>query len=240
MLIIPAIDLLGGACVRLLQGRFDAVTRYGDPMAQWHAFTESGAEWTHVVDLDGAKAGAPVQHNLIGRLAADGGAKLQCGGGVRSREHIAALLDAGVSRVVVGSAAVREPERVRDWIIEFGAERVCLAFDVRATGKDWEVAVDGWAAQSGKRLDHALDAFPPGSVAHALVTDISRDGALNGPNARLIAHVRNRRPDIQLQASGGVHALPDLGVLREAGAAAAIVGRALYEHCFTLEDALAL
>lgn len=240
MLIIPAIDLHEGRCVRLLEGRFDAVTRYGDPIAQLGEFEATGAAWVHIVDLDGAKMKAPAQHDLIARLVAESGLKIQCGGGVRAREHVATLLGAGVARVVVGSVAAREPERVRDWIAEFGAESLCLAFDVRAVGTDWHVAADAWTANAGKTLSEALNAFPPGEAAHVLVTDISRDGALVGPNVALMAHLHGERPDITFQASGGVQRLDDLRALREAGAAATIVGRALYERLFSLEDALAL
>lgn len=240
MLILPAIDLKQGACVRLTQGRFDAVTEYGDPFTHIRDFSGAGATWVHIVDLDGARAKEPVQHALIARLAADTQLRVQSGGGVRTREHFAALLNAGVARVVVGSVAVRDPMKVRSWVGEFGAERLCVALDVRATGDDWEVAADGWAAGAGARLGDALAQFPPGALAHILVTDISRDGALTGPNTGLMRTLRAARPDLSLQASGGVSRLEDLTALREAGASAAIVGRALYEGRFTLEAALAL
>lgn len=240
MLIIPAIDLQNGACVRLLRGDFDDATQYGDPFAQLRQFEEAGAEWVHIVDLDGARARAPVQHELIGRLAAETRCKIQCGGGVRERTHVEALLEAGVSRVVVGSVSVQRPDDVRAWIASFGAERICVALDVRASGADWDVAVSGWEASGGRSLDEALDAFPPGTLEHALVTDISRDGALSGANAELMRSLGARRPDVQFQASGGVATLADLSELRAIGASAVIVGRALYEKRFTLEDALAL
>ncbi|MBY0565304.1 MAG: 1-(5-phosphoribosyl)-5-[(5-phosphoribosylamino)methylideneamino] imidazole-4-carboxamide isomerase [Hyphomonadaceae bacterium] len=239
MLIVPAIDLSGGACVRLFQGRFDAVTDYGDPFVRLRAFERAGAEWVHIVDLDGARQGAPAQSDLIARLAAETNLKIQCGGGARSRLHAQALLDAGVSRVVVGSVAVRDPGAVCGWIDAFGVDRICLALDVRARGDAWEVAADGWTAGGGKTLSDVLQCYPHQSL-HVLVTDISRDGALTGPNLTLMRTVRALRPDIRLQASGGVSSLVDLAALRDAGADAAIVGRALYENRFTLEAALAL
>ncbi|MBK8544921.1 MAG: 1-(5-phosphoribosyl)-5-((5-phosphoribosylamino)methylideneamino)imidazole-4-carboxamide isomerase [Caulobacteraceae bacterium] len=240
MLILPAIDLRQGSCVRLTQGRFDAVTEYGDPFARIRSFSDSGSTWVHIVDLDGARAKEPVQHDLIARLVADTQLRVQSGGGVRTRDHVATWLNAGVARAVVGWMAVRDPAAVRAWVAEFGAERICVALDVRATGDDWEVAADGWAVGAGVRLTDALAQFPPGSVAHILVTDISRDGALTGPNVALMRTIRAARPDLALQASGGVSQLKDLAALRDAGASAAIVGRALYESCFTLEAALAL
>lgn len=239
MLIYPAIDLQRGVCVRLAQGRFDDATRYGDPLEQLRAFVDSGAGWVHIVDLDGARAGSPQQHELIGRLAASCEVRIQCGGGVRERAHVEALLDAGANRVVVGSVAVRKPDEVRTWIEAFGAERICCAFDVRRSGDAYDVAVDGWAASGGASLDAALASYPRGALEHVLVTDISRDGVLTGPNFELIRWLVEARPDLHVQASGGVSQLSDLAPLRASGAAGVIIGRALYERRFTLEDALA-
>lgn len=239
MLILPAIDLINGACVRLKQGRFDEVTRYGDPFEQLAAFEAAGAEWAHIVDLDGARAGKPVQTDLLRQLAASTRLKIQCGGGVREWGHVQALLDAGVSRAVVGSAAVRRPDEVRHWLSSFGVERVCCAFDVKSAGGGYEVVADGWAAGSGTALADALAFYPEGALRHILVTDVSRDGVLRGPNAGLMRQISASRPDLRLQASGGVSSLADLAQLRDTGASAAIVGRALYERCFTLEEALA-
>jgi phosphoribosylformimino-5-aminoimidazole carboxamide ribotide isomerase len=240
MLILPAIDLREGQCVRLLQGHFDAVTEYGDPFAQLRAFADAGAEWVHVVDLDGARQGKPAQHELIARLAGETGLKVQTGGGVRAREHVETLLGNGVARVVVGSLAARDPDAVRDWIATYGIDRICVALDVRGAGGGWEVAADGWVSGSGVSLADLLNRYPEGQLRHILVTDIARDGALSGPNVDLMRWVRAARPDLALQASGGVSRIEDLSALRAVGASAAIVGRALYEKRFTLEDALAL
>ncbi len=240
MLILPAIDLKQGSCVRLTQGRFDAATEYGDPFARIRRFADAGAAWVHIVDLDGARAKEPIQHDLVARLVAKTQLRVQSGGGVRTRQHVAQLLDVGVARAVVGSMAVRDPVAVCSWVTEFGLERICVALDVRAAGDDWEVVADGWAVGAGVRLTDALAQFEPGSLAHILVTDISRDGALTGPNVGLMRAIHAARPDLALQASGGVSRLEDLTALREAGAGAALVGRALYEGRFTLEAALAL
>jgi phosphoribosylformimino-5-aminoimidazole carboxamide ribotide isomerase len=239
MLIIPAIDLMDGRCVRLLRGDFETSTRYGDPAAQIKEFANAGAEWIHVVDLDGAMGGGRRQTALIAELARSAGVKIQCGGGVRLREDVVALIAAGVHRVVVGSRAARDPVEVNRWIEEFGAERICCAFDVRRKPDGgYGVAVDGWTADGGVSIEAALSAFPQGVLRHALATDISRDGALTGPNIDLLEFLMRTRPDIQAQASGGVSSLADLDALRRAGASAVIVGRALYEGRFTLEEAL--
>lgn len=239
MLIIPAIDLMDGKCVRLLRGDFDQATRYGDPFEQLAAFERAGATWTHIVDLDGAKSGARRQARLIEKLAASSRVNLQCGGGVRTRDDLAALLDAGVARAVIGSAAVRAPGEVNRWIEEFGPDRICCAFDVRADAAgSFRVSLDGWTKDGGFALGDALVAYPAGGLVHVLVTDITRDGALTGPNFDLLNSVRADRPDLKLQASGGVAAISDLIALRRAGVSGVIIGRALYEKRFTLEDAL--
>jgi len=240
MLILPAIDLKGGVAVRLLRGDFGAVTEYGDPIEVLRDFAMAGAKWVHIVDLDGAKAGAPVQYDLIATLVNEAGLNVQTGGGIRTRAHVEGLLEVGAARVVVGSAAVRDPEAVGSWIAQLGAERVCVALDVRRAAQGWEVATEGWTASGGKTLEEVLSAFPVGALRHVLVTDISRDGALTGSNVELMQAISQIRPDISFQASGGVASLDDLRAQRAAGAGAIIIGRALYERRFTLEDALAV
>jgi phosphoribosylformimino-5-aminoimidazole carboxamide ribotide isomerase len=239
MLIYPAIDLKEGRCVRLLHGRFDQVTSYDyDPFARLASFAADGAAWVHMVDLDGARSGCPVQHELIGRLAKSQAVKIQAGGGVRTPLDVLALLDAGVSRVVVGSMAVRRPREVMAWIADYGLDSVCLALDARPADGHFEVVVRGWTEDAGLTLDQAVDLFPPGALRHVLVTDVGRDGALTGANHELVQALAARRPDLQVQASGGVATLDDLHQAKAAGAAGAIVGRALYEGRFTLREAL--
>ena len=239
MIVYPAIDLREGACVRLTHGRFDQVTRYDDdPTARLASFVAAGAAWVHVVDLDGARAGRAEQHALIGRLARSADVRIQSGGGVRSRDDVAALLGAGVSRVVVGSQAVTAPEAVRDWLTDFGAERIALALDVNVRDGVPVPALKGWTEAARVDLWDALAQFPAGTASHVLVTDVGRDGALTGPNLDLLAEIVRRRPDLQVQASGGVAETADLLAARNAGCAGAIVGRAIYEGRFTVEQAL--
>jgi phosphoribosylformimino-5-aminoimidazole carboxamide ribotide isomerase len=239
MLIYPAIDLMSGRCVRLEQGRFETATVYGpDPFVLLARFAQSGVTWAHIVDLDGARASAPRQYELIGRLAASQPVRIQAGGGVRGREDVRVLLESGVARAVIGSAAAAHSEGVRQWIAEFGAERICLALDVRRDGVRWKIAVHGWQDASDLTLDEVLALYPPGTARHVLITDISRDGMMAGPNAALIRYICALRPDLEVQASGGIAALNDLTQLKISGAAGAIVGRALYEGAFPLEEAL--
>ena len=240
MIVYPAIDLRDGVCVRLMHGRFDAVTRYDEaPAARLAAFAADGAVWAHIVDLDGAEAGRAVQHALIGELAAAVDIRIQSGGGVRSADDVQRLLDAGVGRVVVGSLAVSDPTTVSGWLDRFGADRLTLAIDVKADGDRWIPALKGWTEAAAIDLWAALDRYPPGSARHLLVTDVGRDGALTGPNLDLLGELVRRRPDLRVQASGGVSSLADLAAARAAGCDGAIVGRALYEGRFTVAEALA-
>jgi phosphoribosylformimino-5-aminoimidazole carboxamide ribotide isomerase len=236
MILYPAMDLMGGQVVRLRQGRFDEATRYSaEPESALRQFADAGAKWAHVVDLDGARAGKPVQHALIGRLAAAVSLQLQVGGGVRTRDDVERLLAAGVARVVVGSAAVQDPELVRNLIADFGAERITLALDIRMVDKVPQVAIAGWAANSGLTLWEVAERFP--EAGHLLLTDIGRDGELSGPNVALLEQAVERLPHMAVQASGGVSSIADLERLPTAGA---VVGKALWEGRFSLQEALEL
>jgi phosphoribosylformimino-5-aminoimidazole carboxamide ribotide isomerase len=237
MILYPAIDLIDGRCVRLAQGDFARETRYDEePAAALARFADEGAEWTHIVDLDGAKAKEPRQHDLLATLAESSSLKLQVAGGVRTIDHVAMLLDAGVARVVVGSLAVNDPTAFTIMLDRFGAEALTLALDVRLVGRHAMVATHGWTEGSGKTLDAVLKGFP--AVRHLLVTDIGRDGMLSGPNLPLIEAIVDTWPKVELQASGGVARLDDLPHLKQMGAAGAIVGKALWEGRFTIRQAL--
>lgn len=239
MILYPAIDLKDGECVRLMHGRFDAVTRYDEyPAARLAAFASEGAAWVHVVDLDGAEAGGARQHGLISDLAGAVAVKVQSGGGVRTLADVRLLLDAGVARVVIGSLAVTAPETVAGWLAEFGAGRITLALDVKLEDGVPVPALKGWTQRAGVDLWAALARYPARTLEHILVTDVGRDGALTGPNLELLAEVKQRRPDLTLQASGGVSSLEDLRALKAIGCDGAIIGRALYEGRFTLTEAL--
>jgi phosphoribosylformimino-5-aminoimidazole carboxamide ribotide isomerase len=227
-------DLMGGRPVRLAQGRFDDRSDYAsDPAEALAAFAQAGAQWAHVVDLDGARARAPVQHDLLARLAAEAPLRLQVAGGIRTRDHIARLLDAGVGRAVIGSLAVNDPDTVRAFLAEFGPERITLALDVTVMDSVATVATHGWTESSGLTLWDVAARYP--EARHLLVTDISRDGMLSGPNVDLLAETVERLPHLEVQASGGVSSLDDLARLPTAGA---IVGKALWEGRVDLAEAV--
>jgi phosphoribosylformimino-5-aminoimidazole carboxamide ribotide isomerase len=236
MIIYPAMDLMGGKVVRLKQGRFDDSTTYSDNPAQaLRAFAGAGAQWAHIVDLDGARAGAPVQHELLAELARSVPLKLQVAGGFRETAHVARMFDAGIARVVIGSLAVKQPEMVRGWIEEFGSDRVTLSLDVRLTDGKPMVAIAGWTEDSGRSLWDIAALYP--AARHFLITDIGLDGMLQGPNVELYERIAERLPTAAVQASGGVSSLDDLERLRTDGA---IIGKALWEGKISLEEALGL
>jgi phosphoribosylformimino-5-aminoimidazole carboxamide ribotide isomerase len=227
-------DLIGGRIVRLRQGRFDDVTFYDTaPAEALDGFADAGAEWAHVVDLDGAREGKPVQHGLLAELAAASPIKLQVAGGVRSPDHVATLLEAGAARVVIGSLAVRDPGATRGLLDRFGPERITLSLDVRVVDGTPLVATHGWQEDSGRTLWEVAALYP--QARHLLLTDIGRDGMLEGPNHQLLAEAVTRLPHLAIQASGGVTSLDDVRKLTTAGA---ILGRAMWEGRLDLAEAL--
>ena len=238
MKLLPAIDLIGGRCVRLAQGDFARETCYSDdPAAALADFAAGGADDAHLVDLDGARTGAPRQHELFAALAGATDLKLQVAGGFRDADQVAAMLDAGIDRVVIGSLALTDPAAFTAMLDRFGPDRLTLALDVRLDGDAAMVATHGWERGSGRTLADVLGQFP--AVRHLLVTDIARDGMLSGPNVALMRAILADFPHVELQASGGVGALGDLDALRDTGAAAAIVGKAIWENRFTVAQGVA-
>ena len=231
MLLMPAIDLRDGRCVRLLQGDFNQETRYEFlPQELLRRYSAFGAPWLHVVDLDAARDGALANRDLVLALAAEQALKLQVGGGVRAASVIEDLFAAGVARVVVGSAAIEDPPLVRSWLEHFGSERVCLAFDVRLDARAVpRVQTCGWAQDTALELWRVVEPFLAHGLEHVLCTDIERDGALTGPNVALYEEATRRYPELAWQASGGVRDAADLRALAATGVAAAVSGRALLD-----------
>ena len=238
MKLIPAIDLRAGRCVRLLHGDFEAETRYpADAHSLLVKYRDAGADWLHIVDLDGARDGAPDNRAIIVALAAQKSVNLQVGGGLRNTAALAQMLDSGVARVVVGSAAVSQVEQVQAWLAHFGVERLALAFDVFIDDSGLpRVMTHGWQRQSEYSLWDALDNYSASPLKHVLCTDVGRDGALTGPNLDLYREAVRRYPKIAWQASGGIRNACDLRALSEAGAAAAISGKALLENLIPMEE----
>jgi phosphoribosylformimino-5-aminoimidazole carboxamide ribotide isomerase len=236
--LIPAIDLKSGYCVRLLHGDFNAETRYGaEPGPLLAKYRLLGADWLHVVDLDGAKDGTLGNLAVIAQLAAQKAVKLQVGGGLRDINAVTQMLDVGAARVVIGSAAITQIAGVRTWLEHVGPERMTLAFDVRVDDSGIpRVATHGWQRQSELSLWSALENFSGSPLMHVMCTDVARDGALNGPNIALYREAARRHPQIHWQASGGIRGAHDLHALAAAGMAAAISGKALLEELIPVEE----
>lgn len=237
MKIVPAIDLRGGRVVRLRQGDFVRERAFAhDPTALARRYRDAGAEWIHVVDLDGARDGAPMQIDLIAKIAASG-LRVQAGGGVRTRDDVERLRRHGVERVVVGSIAVREPATCIDWLREIGAASLCVALDVRIEANGHLTpAVDAWQRLSHADFSALMDRFAAAGLRHALCTDIARDGTHGGPNVELYRRLASRWRDVAWIASGGIRDADDIAALRPTGVAACVVGSALLDGTLALEE----
>ncbi len=230
VLLIPALDLRDGKCVRLYQGRFEEQTNYDvDPIERAAWYAHLGASLLHIVDLDGAKAGHPVNLELIRRMRTNSGMQIQLGGGIRSQSDLELALEVA-DRIVLGSLAVNEPDRVKSWMRQYGGDKFTLGFDVRINAEGQPMlSTHGWTRTSATSLFSAIESFRPAGLKHVLCTDIDRDGAMQGPNFSLYTELMRRWPDLQLQASGGVRHAADLTALGEAGIPAAISGKALLD-----------
>ena len=239
MELYPAIDLRGGRCVRLRQGDYAAETVYDDdPVAVARRFAAAGTRWIHVVDLDAARTGETANLTVVEAICAAVPCRVQAGGGVRSAEAAGALLGSGVARVVIGTAAVERPELVDDLCVMHPG-KVAVGLDARGRA----VAVRGWKESAGADLVELAGRFDAAGVAALIVTEIGRDGMLEGPDVDQLAAVL-ASTGLPIVASGGVASIPDLTRLRDLrvggrSLAGAIVGTALYEGRFTLEEALA-
>ena len=225
MIIYPAIDLLDGRCVRLKQGRYDEVTVYNeDPLAVAEQFKNDGAAWLHVIDLEGARSGRPVQAGLVGAIKARTGLKVQTGGGIRSMPDLTLLLETyGLDRAILGTAAVRDKEFTRQALARYG-DKIAIGIDAR----DGNVCVEGWTAASG--VDHLTFArlMAEEGARCIIFTDISRDGMLSGP---AVAKTKEL-VDLDLFsviASGGISSQEDIAAIRATGAGGLIIGKAIYE-----------
>lgn len=232
--ILPAIDLIGGRCVRLIQGQYDKqITYKDDPVGQAKEFWEAGATWLHVVDLDGAKEGRPVNAQAVAAIAkALPALKIELGGGIRNEEAIVQMLEAGVTRLILGSSAVKQ----FDWFCEMArkyTKKLVLGLDARGAN----LATEGWLEQGGQEIVAFAKQAADLPLAAIIYTDISKDGMLAGPNLERTAQLV-KAVEVPIVAAGGVTTVEDITSLKAAGVAGAIIGRALYEGSITLEAAL--
>lgn len=224
--VIPAIDLIDGSCVRLEQGDFGKKKIYGDPVEAAVRFESLGFRRLHLVDLDGARTGSIAHINVLERIANETGLIVDFGGGIKTDEDVAMVLDAGASMATVGSVAAKQPERFFGWIDRFGGEKLLLGADVRGRN----LAINGWQTDTEIDVIEFLSQCSANGVRSAFVTDVARDGLLAGPSTELYREIIESVPGIELIASGGVTTRDDLDELERAGCRGAIVGKALYEN----------
>ena len=234
MILYPAIDLKDGNCVRLLKGEMSAATVFSDnPAAQAEAFQAAGCEWLHLVDLNGAFAGEPVNGAAVEAILGAVSVSVQLGGGIRDMATVASWIEKGVTRVILGTVAVEEPDLVRQAAAEFPG-KIAVGLDAR----EGRVATRGWAEETDILVTDLARAFEDAGIAAIIYTDINRDGAMQGPNVDATEALANA-VSIPVIASGGVSSLADLVALRDTGViAGAISGRALYDGAINLNQAM--
>ena len=230
--IIPAIDLMEGRCVRLTKGDYGQKKVYdGSPVDVAKQYADAGVQRIHLVDLDGAKAGEPRNLKTLEAIAGAVPCQLEWGGGIANSEALQAVFDAGATHAIAGSVAALRPERFESWLSRYGA-RMILGADVR----DGQIAVKGWLEQVPVSIDALVERFLPLGLKECIVTDISRDGMLEGPSSELYVRLQSAFPSLSFTVSGGISSVEDLCALDRLGLKKVIVGKALYEQRITLKD----
>ena len=236
MIIFPAIDIRGGKCVRLEEGRFDRETVFAEnPADAARRWVEAGSKWLHIVDLDGARAGKPVNLKVVEEIARAFDVQIQLGGGIRTAANVGEVLAAGVQRVILGSVAVKSPELVRQVCADYG-ERIVIGIDARGG----EVAVEGWEKSGLVQVEELALLMKEAGASRIIYTDISRDGMLTGVNVAATLQLADKS-GLKIIASGGVRGMEDIQALQpltEHGVEGVIIGKALYTGVISLKDAL--
>ncbi|WP_299985871.1 1-(5-phosphoribosyl)-5-[(5-phosphoribosylamino)methylideneamino]imidazole-4-carboxamide isomerase [uncultured Pontibacter sp.] len=233
MEIIPAIDLIGGQCVRLTEGDFSQQTTYdSNPLEVAKRFEANGIKRLHLVDLDGARARKPVNLNVLENIAANTNLTIDFGGGLQSDEAVKQAFDAGAAQITAGSIAVREPEKVKNWLLQYGADKIIIGADFKGTN----IAISAWTEESKYPLQDFMSGYLKTGAKLFICTDVSKDGKLQGPSTNTYRHLKLTLPDAQVIASGGVTTVQDLEELQEIGVTGAIIGKAIYEGTITLKD----
>ena len=241
--IVPAIDLIGGRCVRLTRGDYATKKVYdASPVETARRYADCGVQRIHLVDLDGAKASQPCNLAVLEQIAAAVSCELEWGGGIATTDDVERVFSAGATHAIVGSVAALQPERFEEWLSRWGS-RMILGADARQTEaagaaglEGWRVAVKGWQEEAPLSLDAILRRFAGRELREAIVTDIGRDGMLQGPTTGLYVQLQAAFPQVTFTVSGGVSSMDDIRALDAAGLQKAIVGKALYENRITLKD----
>lgn len=231
--IIPAIDLIDGSCVRLTQGDYDRkTTYYKDPLDVARRYEDCGIKRLHLVDLDGAKASHPVNLKVLDRLATSTSLQIQYGGGIKSSDALKEVFAAGARRAICGSIAVKQPESFREWLTEFGPERMVLGADTR----DGRIAINGWLEAAQMGVEELIESFRSAGLSQVICTDIAKDGMLSGPSVPLYVKLKKLFPEIEITVSGGISSWNDIEDLDHNGLQSVIVGKAIYEGRITFEQ----
>ncbi len=231
--IIPAIDIIDGECVRLSQGDYSRKTTYGAaPLDMARQYAEAGVKRLHLVDLDGAKAGEPRNLQVLRDIAGENLLKIEWGGGIKNRAGLEAVLKAGADYAIIGSAAVKNPTMMEQWLQEFGGDKIILGADIR-NGK---VSVNGWLEDSSLSIEEVIERFLPFGLKEVICTDISKDGMLQGPSTQLYLSLAEKYPGITFTVSGGISSMEDIRSLNEFGLPRVIVGKAIYENRISLNE----
>lgn len=238
MIILPAIDIKDGNCVRLFKGDFSTVEKVAaDYMETAKGFEAAGASWIHMVDLDGAKEGRPVNQHIYEDVAAKTGLKVEVGGGIRNLETIDTYLKSGVKRVILGSAALKNPQLVKDAVQKFGSQHIAVGIDA----KNGMVATEGWLEESDTDYITLAKEMIAVGVQYFIVTDIAKDGTLSGVNLKQLKDLRDAtNSNCNIIASGGVHTIEDIRGCKELGLYGTICGKSIYKGTLDLKEAIAL
>ncbi len=231
--LIPAIDIIGGRCVRLSQGDYERQTTYdAEPADMVKRFADCGVKRVHVVDLDGAKAAQPENLPTLEKMAGIDGVNIEWGGGLKTETAVRQVFDAGAAYAIVGSVAAKQPDLFTTWLNAFGAERMVLGADVR----EGKVSVSGWQEDLNLGIEALIDTFQPHGLRQVICTDISRDGMLQGPSFDLYTQLQAAYPDIDFTVSGGISSMDDIRRLDSLNLRKVIIGKAIYEGRISLKE----
>ena len=231
--IIPAIDLIGGQCVRLTQGDYDRrTTYYKDPLDAARRYEDCGIRRLHLVDLDGAKAAHPVNLNVLERITASTSLQVQYGGGIKNAEALRDVFGSGASRAICGSIAVTQPDAFREWLAEFGSAKMILGADTR----DGRIAINGWLEAATVGVEELIGSFRGAGLSQVICTDIAKDGMLAGPSVPLYLQLQKTFPEIDITVSGGISSWEDIEELDRNGLRSVVVGKAIYEGRIRFEQ----
>lgn len=230
--IIPAIDIIGGRAVRLSKGEYSTAREYGDPLEMARLFADNGATRLHLVDLDGAKASSPSNLRTLEAIARMGGPDIEWGGGLKNRESLQSVIDAGASYMIIGSLAALKPDAFEEWLSKFGADRMIFGADIL----DGVLRVNGWTEDAPASLDELLGRFSAAGLTRVICTDISRDGMLGGPSTLMYRTLADRFPSMEFTVSGGISSMEDIRTIDDMDLPSVIVGKAFYEGRITIED----